>query len=378
MADNAKAQAKTQAKTVEVYVATHKKIDFALPEYCSRIQVNAERNGQWEGYLHDNDNADDNISLKNPNYCELTALYSMWKNCKADIQGLFHYRRYISRLEKHPDEENANTIMIAPEDVCKTALTQDMIMGALDEADVICVRPFLFEFTMLERQREFCYWHDLEKLRKTIREYFPDYLPALQKVFSAHGASVCNMFIAGREFVDNYCTWLFSVMDKLEKAISIEGYNTQRARVFGYLSEFLLDTYIIKNNLKRKYFCRTFVSENKRERIKTFILMKLRRIPGLAAVVRHLRKSRIKKDIIESDEFSIAVENIYHTDYISGTVTPKDKNFSLESLEEIFRKLEAQYAEKGLTLLPRIILSPETPDSVKEALSEAGIRIMNE
>ncbi len=94
--------------------------------------------------------------------------------------------------------------------------------------------------------------------------------------------------------------------------------------------------------------------------------------------MRHLRKSRIKKDIIESDEFSIAVENIYHTDYISGTVTPKDKNFSLESLEEIFRKLEAQYAEKGLTLLPRIILSPETPDSVKEALSEAGIRIMNE
>ena len=44
-----------KAKSVEVYVATHKKIDFALPDYCSKIQVNAERNGQWEGYLHDNE-----------------------------------------------------------------------------------------------------------------------------------------------------------------------------------------------------------------------------------------------------------------------------------------------------------------------------------
>ena len=367
-----------KVKSVEVYVATHKKIDFALPDYCSKIQVNAERNGQWEGYLHDNDNAEDNISLKNPNYCELTALYSMWKNCRADIQGLFHYRRYISRIEKNPDEETVNTIMIAPEDVCKTSITQNMIIDALDEADVICVKPFIHQFIMSEEHRKFCYWHDIEKLRKTICEYFPDYLSALQTVFNSHGACVCNMFIAKREFIDDYCAWLFKVMAKLEETISTEGYTTQYARVFGYLSEFLLDTYILKNNLKRRYFCRAFVSEDRQERIKSFIIMKLRRIPGLLAIVRHLRKSRIKKEIVESDEFSIVIENIYHTDYTSATATPKNKNFSIDSLDETFRKLEAQYAEKGLTLLPRIILNLGTSESVKEALSEAGIRIMNE
>lgn len=83
-------------KTVEVYVASINPIDFPLPDYCRKIQVNAEANGQLSGYLHDNDNPD-NISRKNPNYSELTALYSMWKNCTADIQGLYHYRRYIVR-----------------------------------------------------------------------------------------------------------------------------------------------------------------------------------------------------------------------------------------------------------------------------------------
>ena len=45
------------------------------------------------------DNTGDNISIKNNNYCELTALYWAAKNIKETEYshiGIFHYRRYLS------------------------------------------------------------------------------------------------------------------------------------------------------------------------------------------------------------------------------------------------------------------------------------------
>ena len=53
------------------------------------------------GYQPDNEG--DNISIKNPHFCELTCHYWAWKNLKdIDIVGLNHYRRYFDFTKKWP------------------------------------------------------------------------------------------------------------------------------------------------------------------------------------------------------------------------------------------------------------------------------------
>lgn len=55
---------------IDVYVATHKKIQLSLPSYCKMKQVNSLVNGPWDGYLHDAD-GQENISKNVDEYLRI-------------------------------------------------------------------------------------------------------------------------------------------------------------------------------------------------------------------------------------------------------------------------------------------------------------------
>ena len=48
------------------------------------------------------DDAGDNISGLNPQYCELTVQYWAWKNCSFDFGGIMHQRRYFDFSDASP------------------------------------------------------------------------------------------------------------------------------------------------------------------------------------------------------------------------------------------------------------------------------------
>lgn len=77
---------------IKILVAAHKPYWMPDDDVYLPIQVGAagKESLGWQ-----RDDEGDNISAKNPNYCELTALYWAWKNLKADYIGLCHYRRYF-------------------------------------------------------------------------------------------------------------------------------------------------------------------------------------------------------------------------------------------------------------------------------------------
>ena len=79
-----------------------------LPEVSMYLPVHVGRAlypDKEFGYQSDAEG--DNISIKNPYFCELTALYWAWKNLKADYVGLAHYRRHFSLKTVHRGGRNS-------------------------------------------------------------------------------------------------------------------------------------------------------------------------------------------------------------------------------------------------------------------------------
>ena len=75
-----------------IIVAAHKRYTMPADSLYLPLQVGAEGKSDI-GYRKDNEG--ENISEKNPYYCELTGLYWAWKNLECEYLGLAHYRRHF-------------------------------------------------------------------------------------------------------------------------------------------------------------------------------------------------------------------------------------------------------------------------------------------
>lgn len=222
---------------IAIFVASHKMYRMPKNPVYIPVWAGAETsktfNHQFTG-----DNEGDNISLKNNSYNELSVLYWGWKNVKADIKGLAHYRRFIGKRKNKNFYSNL--------------LTSSDIESLLDKFDVIVTpkRKFYLmstysHYVLSQSEMKEVHRNDLDTLRNVISRLYPDYLPALENVYKSHSAHMLNMFIMKTKEYDKYCEWLFAVLSEMEKTIN-------RSRVLGAMGEFLLDVYIITNHLMAK------------------------------------------------------------------------------------------------------------------------------
>lgn len=232
-----------------VAVATHKKINFNLKKGYNPVQINSSLSSKWKSYYHDSDGI--NIADKNYCYCELTAMYWLWKNIKTDIKGLCHYRRYFS---------NNDFLTMSEMDFCTgnkikdKLLSEEMIKMILKKHDIIVVRPYRpYPVTEYEDLSIWCYEKDINVLRDVIAQNYPEYFSSFDKITKSKNLSHYNMMISSSEFFDSYCKWLFSVLADVENRTDIRNYDTQHKRIYGYMAEMLLNVYIERNNLKVNY-----------------------------------------------------------------------------------------------------------------------------
>ena len=81
-------------KKTTIFICAHKEVPLPQHPFFLPIQAGATMHEHIANYQPDDEG--DNISIKNPHFCELTCHYWAWKNLKnVDIVGLNHYRRFF-------------------------------------------------------------------------------------------------------------------------------------------------------------------------------------------------------------------------------------------------------------------------------------------
>jgi len=221
----------------KIYIATHKQYDFPVDEGYQPIHVGKEISAVDLGEKVIGDDQGDSISELNPSYCELTALYWIWKNSNEDVVGLVHYRRYFAGL--------SHTIKL-----------KDKLIAASDDFDcskheLIVVRKRNYYVTNIKNH--YCHAHskeDLNTLQLIIEFMHPEYIKAYHTVMNGKSISLYNMFVGKRGIITEYCEWLFPLLEEVNQRIDFSEYDSYQKRVLGFMAERLFNVWIEHNKDK--------------------------------------------------------------------------------------------------------------------------------
>ena len=172
---------------LKIAVATHKKFQMPTQAGYFPLHVGKSRHTQkLSEYV--GDDTGDNISDKNPFFCELTGLYWLWKNTDSEYVGMVHYRRYFRSLKKCHGRNRMNYILQEPE-----------VIRLLQKHDIILPRKRYYVIeTLYTHYSHTHYAEHLECMRNILLEKEKSYVPVFDKVMKRRSAHMYNMFIAKR------------------------------------------------------------------------------------------------------------------------------------------------------------------------------------
>ena len=173
------------------------------------------------------DNEGENISEKNKQFCELTALYWIWKHAREDILGLVHYRRHF----------------LFPKNWKECMLN--------NQVDVILPVPLYVAPTVEENFKSRHDPSDWEFMMQYLKDNFPENYQAACRFFKGNLYSPCNMFVMKRDVLDALCSWLFPILFKVAEHGG-EKDNSYLNRYPGFISERLISLYFEINREKFK------------------------------------------------------------------------------------------------------------------------------
>ncbi len=240
-------------RSVRLFVSVFRSDAGEIPGLVEPVSAGAALYPQDAPKLKLTDDEGEHISDRNPQYCELTVQYQVWKNRSFDTAGLMHQRRYFDfsaaetilsgktpkcrpyRIFDRPDEQTLRRIGMKRETVA--ALTaQFPVIAPLKENIGCSVAAYYDRHDRKE-------YDDLGLLRQILKERYPDYLAGAEEYLNGHASYFCNLFIMDRDNFDRYSRWLFDVLFTYD---SLKPSRLMQPREQGKLAERLFGVYMSK------------------------------------------------------------------------------------------------------------------------------------
>lgn len=215
----------------------------AAHQYCDQIPCGYEIvQAGAEGKMHFallSDDSGDNISNRNPEYCEMTVLYWIWKNISADYIGFVHYRRFFYE----------NTWSCSYSKIP----TREQLIKLLGNHDILVAKPHFVEKNSVKQEYEYSHHiSDLLIARSFIRQTSPEYVEAFDAFMKMDKMSYYNMFVAKEDIFHEYMTWVFPILDYCYEHIDFSQYDSYNKRVIGFIAERLFNVWLIANSQSLK------------------------------------------------------------------------------------------------------------------------------
>ena len=205
----------------------------ALPDYVSSVLLGCSRNEDKE--LEKNadfcDNVGEQISSRNPDYCEMTAFYWVWKNRMTvvkDYVGICHYRRILDITEEDRQRMLENDV------------------------DVVLPFPMIHLPDICEHHTRYIREEEWQIMLQALKELYPDYADAYESIFSGSYFYNYNLVIAKKAVFENYCAWVFPLLIRTEELCIMKKIK-RSARYLAYISESLLAFYFLYHKELRIY-----------------------------------------------------------------------------------------------------------------------------
>ncbi len=214
-----------------IFIVSHKKIkeinvDGYHTIYVGELGKNTSN--------HPSDSTMDNIAHLNPLINECTALYWIWKNDNNYYVGLNHYRRFFASPINR-----------------EWMIQKWEVFQLLSDNDVIVAERCYFENKNI-----------IDQLKEAVdKDAFESSLKCLLKIFDGMGSAdrkvldnflamnyffPCQLFIMRRDFLDEYCQWLFPILFSMIDGVYIDPqWDDYSKRIIGFWAERLFTVWMM-------------------------------------------------------------------------------------------------------------------------------------